>query len=294
MVDWTELTHDCLLNVLARLPLRDRWFGAMLVCKTWLRAFKDPSLNRSLDLEPWFEWNPCSPRWLDPEFQRTIDAMVRNVVERSEGGVVKIRVPHCSGRSALLVAERCPNLQVLSIKSSRVSEKIFVSMVVHLTNLKELDISSCYQIDAYLFILIGMHCPNLKTLKRNFISFKDSNEHAQFVGENFHDVGDIEATVIGINLKGLEHLELRYSKMTVRGLFRIAAGCMELKYLDLLGCFYLMYGDFENAFEERIKLRKVEKRNWGIPRIVHPCTHRLLHWEMYAYGLRRLTDVLHF
>lgn len=42
--EWEDLTHFCLLNVLSRLSLEDRWKGASLVCKPWLLASKDPSL----------------------------------------------------------------------------------------------------------------------------------------------------------------------------------------------------------------------------------------------------------
>ncbi|KAM0969157.1 hypothetical protein ACFX13_017717 [Malus domestica] len=52
--DWAELTQECLINILGRLTLEHRWIGAMLVCKSWLLAGKEPCLNSAFDLEPPF------------------------------------------------------------------------------------------------------------------------------------------------------------------------------------------------------------------------------------------------
>uniref|UniRef100_A0A7N0V7J9 F-box domain-containing protein n=1 Tax=Kalanchoe fedtschenkoi TaxID=63787 RepID=A0A7N0V7J9_KALFE len=285
MADWSELTHECLTNVLARLSVSDRWLGAMFVCKPWLRACKDPSLNRSLDLGPWFDSPRESPLWWQPEFERRIDAMVRNVVKWGEGDVVEIRVRHCSDRSVAFVAERCPNLQVLSIKSSpHVSDASMEKVALSCRSLKELDISSCYEISHESLLLIGKSCPNLKTLRRNFVNWADSSEHARVVPKEYLDAcpqdGNSEAAAIGKYMPGLEHLELKFSKLTAQGLIMISAGCTELQYLDLVGCLNLTSRDITNAMEKLNKLRKVEKPNFYIPRSVYH-TERYGHWQLY-------------
>ncbi|KAI3729420.1 hypothetical protein L6452_18078 [Arctium lappa] len=55
---WSELTHECLFDILTRLTFEDRWRGPMLVCKSWLQASKDYSLHSVLDLESSFESLP--------------------------------------------------------------------------------------------------------------------------------------------------------------------------------------------------------------------------------------------
>lgn len=104
--DWAELTHECLINILARLPLEHRWLGPMLVCKSWLQACKDPSLHSVFDLETLFESaNECA-RWWSTEFERRVDSILRSVVDWSDGSLTEIRTRHCSNRSLALVAER--------------------------------------------------------------------------------------------------------------------------------------------------------------------------------------------
>lgn len=105
--DWAELTHECLTNILSRLTFEDRWRGTMLVCKSWFRAFKDPSLHTTFNLDPQFDPPPELARWWTPDFERKIDSMLRSVVEWSDGALTEIRVRHCSDRSLAFVAERC-------------------------------------------------------------------------------------------------------------------------------------------------------------------------------------------
>ncbi|KAL6975701.1 F-box protein skip1 [Sarracenia purpurea var. burkii] len=68
----------------------------ILVYKSWLQVSKDPSLNSVFDLEARFDSVPDSSRWWTPEFERRIDAMLRSVVDWSDGSLIEIRVKHCS------------------------------------------------------------------------------------------------------------------------------------------------------------------------------------------------------
>uniref|UniRef100_A0A2P2KYY9 Uncharacterized protein MANES_14G145200 n=1 Tax=Rhizophora mucronata TaxID=61149 RepID=A0A2P2KYY9_RHIMU len=67
--DWADLTQECLVNILSRLTLEQRWQGPMLVCKSWLSASKDPSLHSTFDLEAQFDSAQESPRWWSPDFE---------------------------------------------------------------------------------------------------------------------------------------------------------------------------------------------------------------------------------
>ncbi|KAE9462571.1 hypothetical protein C3L33_05525, partial [Rhododendron williamsianum] len=104
--DWAELTHECLTNILSRLTLEHRWTGPMFVCKSWLQASRDPCLNSVFDLETRFDSAAESARRWTPDFERRIDAMLRSVVDWSEGSLTEIRVRHCSDGSLSYAAER--------------------------------------------------------------------------------------------------------------------------------------------------------------------------------------------
>lgn len=104
--DWAELTHECLINILARLSLEDRWRGVMRVCRSWHQACKDPCLNSVLDIDSPFGSAAELPRFWTPEFERRVDNMLRSVAVWSDGGLTEIRVRHCSDRSLALVAQR--------------------------------------------------------------------------------------------------------------------------------------------------------------------------------------------
>ncbi|XP_064961782.1 F-box protein SKIP1-like isoform X2 [Musa acuminata AAA Group] len=108
--DWSELTPVCLANVLRRLTLEDRWKGAMLVCRSWLAAARDPALFAAVDLEPAFESAGSSradaAEWWTPAFQRRVDAMLRSAAVWAEGSLREIRVRHCSDEALCFAAER--------------------------------------------------------------------------------------------------------------------------------------------------------------------------------------------
>lgn len=104
--DWAELTQECLINILSRLDLADRWRGPMLVCKSWSRACQDPSLFPEFDLETLFESATEMSSWWTREFERKIDSMLRSVADWSYGSLTEIRVRHCSDHSLSFVAER--------------------------------------------------------------------------------------------------------------------------------------------------------------------------------------------
>ncbi|CAA2989591.1 F-box SKIP1-like [Olea europaea subsp. europaea] len=109
--NWAELTRECLINILSRLSLEDRWMGAMLVCKAWLQVCIDPCLSSVFDLATHFDSVTDLPRFWTPEFESRIDNMIGSVVGWSGGSLTEIRGRDCSDRSLSLVARRCPYIK---------------------------------------------------------------------------------------------------------------------------------------------------------------------------------------
>ncbi|KAF5749500.1 F-box protein SKIP1 [Tripterygium wilfordii] len=283
--DWAEMTHECLTNILSRLTLEDRWKGPMLVCKSWMRAFRDRSLHFSFDLDPQFGSAFESARWWSPDFERKIDSMLRSVINWSDGSLTEIRTRHCSDRSLSFVAERCPNLQILSIKSCpNVTDASITQIAFGCPNLMEVDISYCYEISHESLATIGKNCPSLEVLKRNFMNWLDPSQHVGIVPGEYLNAcpqdGDTEASAIGKFMPNLKHLELRFSKLSAKGLALICEGCPNLEYLDLAGCANLTSRDIVNSSSNLKNLKEIKKPNFYIPRSVFH-TERYGHWRLY-------------
>ncbi|GAB2267498.1 F-box protein skip1 [Dionaea muscipula] len=284
--DWSELTQVCLINIFSRLALEDRWRSAMLVCKFWLQACKDPSLNTVFDLEPHFGSSSAElARWWSPDFERKVDAMLRSVIGWSHGSLTEIRVRHCSDRALIFAAERCPKLQVLSIRSCpSVTDAAMAKAATGFPMLVELDISYCYEISHESLLLIGRSWPNLKILKRNFMHWLDPSQHVGIVPDEYLNAcpqdGDSEAAAIANSMPHLVHLELKFSKLSAKGLALICQGCTKLEYLDLSGCANLTSRDIVNAASNLKNLKTIKKPNFYIPRSVFHA-ERYGHWRLY-------------
>lgn len=151
-------------------------------------------------------------------------------------------------------------------------------------NLRELDISYCYEISAESLALIGKNCRNLRVLKRSLMNWLDPSQHVGIVPAEYLNAcpqdGDSEAGAIGSFMFNLEHLEIRFSKLSAKGLVSIATGCPRLNYLDLSGCVNLTSRDITNATSNLVHLRQVVKPNFYIPRSVFH-TERYGHWDLY-------------
>ncbi|KAK4479462.1 hypothetical protein RD792_014976 [Penstemon davidsonii] len=249
--EWAELTFECLINILSRLSLEDRWRTAMRVCKSWHQACKDPCLNSVFNLNTYFDSGSELPRFWTPEFEQRIDNMLRSVVVWSAGSLTEICVRHCSYRSLSLVAQRCPNLQILSIKSSpHVNDEIMTEIASGCPKIKELDISYCYEISHKSLATMGSHCDDLHILRRNFWKLVPS-QHNRIVPNEYLNAcpreGDSEAATISKFMPRILHLELRFSKLTAKGLALISEGCLDLEYIDLSGCANVTGRDIANA-----------------------------------------------
>lgn len=283
--NWADLTYVCLLNILSRLTLSQRWTGPMFVCKSWFSACKDPVLHSVFDLETHFHSLPELPRWWTPEFERRIDSMLRSVIEWSDGSLVEIKTRHCSDRAVSFAAERCPNLEVLSIKScANVTDDSVTRIAFRCSKLRELDISYCYEISHESLVVIGRNCPNLKVLKRNLMNGLDASQHVGIVPNEYLNAcpqdGDKEASAIAKFMPNLEHLELRFSNLSARGLGLICEGCLNLECLDLSGCTNFTGRAIDNITSNLKNLKQIIKPNFYIPRSVFH-TERYGHWQLY-------------
>ncbi|KAJ4815834.1 F-box protein SKIP1 [Rhynchospora pubera] len=289
--DWSDLTTVCLINIFQRLSLADRWLIAMRVCRSWSDAARDCCLYAALDLEPAFDASgagrPDTAAWWTPAFQRRVDSMMRSVAEWSDGALKEVRVRHCSDEALCFLAERSPELLILSVRSSRgVTDRSMSKVAMSCTNLVELDISNCYEVSYRSIEIIGLNCPNLTTLKRNLLNWLDPSQHRGVIPEDYLNAlpqdGDTEALSISRFMVKLKHLELRFSKFSGHGLMAIAEACKDLESLDLFGCANLTSRGIEQA---RAKLTKLipdglVKPNFYIPRSVFH-TDRYGHWNLY-------------
>ncbi|XP_061347495.1 F-box protein SKIP1 [Gastrolobium bilobum] len=283
--EWAELTRECLINILSRVTLEDRWRGSMLVCKSWFSAFKDPSLHSVFNLDPLFDSLPESPWLWSPHFEIKIDSMLRSVVQWTHSSLTQIRIRHCSDRSLALVAERCTNLEVLSIRSCpRVTDDSISRIALGCPKLRELDISYSYEITHESLVLIGRNCPNLKVLKRNLMNWLDPSQHVGIVPNEYLNAcpqdGESEAAAIANSMPHLQSLEIRFLKLSAKGLNSICQGCPQLEFLDLSGCANLTSRDIANASSSLAHLKDIKKPNFYIPRSVFH-TERYGHWNLY-------------
>lgn len=104
--NWNELPRGCLLEILIRLSMEQRWLGPMFVCKKWMYACQDLSLNSVFDLETWFLSTPESSSYWSQEFAEKVDSNLRSVFDWSKGGLTEIRVRHCTDRAISYASER--------------------------------------------------------------------------------------------------------------------------------------------------------------------------------------------
>lgn len=277
--NWAELTQLCLINILSRLSIKDRWRNAMFVCKHWFQACKDTNLNSILDLETQFLESDTESlsRYWSREFERKIDCMVRCVVNWSDGSLTHVRVRHCSDRFIALIAERSPNLQVLSIQSCpHVTDETMSTIASGCPLLSELDISFCYQISHKSLALIGQRCANLQILRRNLMTQQEPFVPREYLNTCPQD-NDSEAAAIGKFMPQLVQLELRFSKLTNKGLALIAEGCVNLEHLDLFGCTNITSRDISNASLNLKQLKTLKKPHFCL----ESHTERYGHWQLY-------------
>ncbi|EOA25836.1 hypothetical protein CARUB_v10019209mg [Capsella rubella] len=239
--DWTELTWECLINIFSRLSMEQRWGGPMLVCKTWMNVCNDPLLNSVFDLETGFLSSIETWNWWTSEFAEKVDSTLMSVVERSKGGLKEIRVRHCTNESLFYVADRCPNLEVLSVKHCpNVTAEPMKMIALKCPKIMELDLSCTYAISHECMVMFGENCKNLQVMKRNNVPLSEvwmfESYENYMANQPIFTLVNIDAHAIGFYMPQLKHLEVRYLKMSDNALACICKNCKKLEYLDLFGC----------------------------------------------------------
>ncbi|CAH8352863.1 unnamed protein product [Eruca vesicaria subsp. sativa] len=261
--DWTELPPECLLDIFSRLSIGQRRKGPMLVSKTWANLCQEPHLNTILDLETEFLSSEDSKYWWSHEFEKKVDSTIRSVVDKSQGGLIEIRVRHCTDQSISYVAERCPNLEVFGVKySPRVTVESMRKIASNCTKIKELDISCSYEISCLCMEIVSKNCKNLHILKRNLMPPPEivRLRHCTYVDTtSFETLGNVDANTIIKYMSQLKHLELRFSTLTDRALERLCKVCSNLEYLDLFGCRYLTSDGITNSILKLKNLKEIKK-----------------------------------
>ncbi|TQD88506.1 hypothetical protein C1H46_025926 [Malus baccata] len=116
------------------------------------------------------------------------------------------------------------------------------------------------------------------------MNWLDPSEHAGVVPDEYLNTWpqdrNSEAAAIGKSMPNLEHLELRFSKVSSKGFALVSIGCPNLEYLDLFGCVNLTGRDIENATSNLKNLKEIKKPNFYIPRSVF-LTEWYGHWRLH-------------
>ncbi|KAJ8762480.1 hypothetical protein K2173_007919 [Erythroxylum novogranatense] len=214
---WDELIPDVLGLIFTNLSLQEKLTVVPRVCKSWCRAVSDPYCWHEIDIEEWS--NQCHPDY--------IDRMLHMLIRRSSGSVRKLCVSGLHNDSIFLfLAEHAGSLQTLRLPRSEISDSIVEQIAGRLSTIKFLDLSYCGKIGACALEAIGEHCTSLVGLCRNMHPLDTYDKITQ----------DDEAYAIANTMPKLKRLEIAYLLISSDVVSKILAGCPELEYLDLRGC----------------------------------------------------------
>ncbi|XP_010417631.1 PREDICTED: putative F-box/LRR-repeat protein 23 [Camelina sativa] len=227
--NWAELPPELISSILIRLSTVDL-LKAQIVCRSWRRVSKDPSMWRIIELEDVASEDMC-----------------RRAIDLSDGGLVEIFIDVKNLGEAILayMAERSSLLRSLILSSrscfSFFPDDIFREAVVKLPLLEYLHVPS-FIFSRESLRVVGKSCPNLKTLKLH--------HHCP----SSRDADDSIAMIIADSMPGLRHLELCGHPLSNMGLKAILDGCPHLECLDLRECFHIdLSGNLGKRCLERIK-----------------------------------------
>lgn len=281
-----DIPIEALIDIFSRLDLEERWNSASLVCKDWFRAFQDPSFWQIVDFEKYFARKRDTASWWSTEFEKKMDKMVKLAVDYSHGDLRELHIRHCSDEAVTYMAQRCANLQCLSIKACQsVTDASVCQIALGCPRIGELDISYCYNISCVALEKIGLSCKNLTIVKRNMMNCVDPSEHRDVVPtEYLHAApssGDDEAAFFAKFMPNLRHLEMKFSKLSPKGLRVLLNGCPNLEHLDLFGCLDLTSRALDDASENAKNLKVLVRPDFFVRR---PAFHieRYGHWQLYA------------
>ncbi|KAG6555460.1 hypothetical protein Mapa_002691 [Marchantia paleacea] len=225
---WAALNGEVLVEIFDLLSFEERVTILPLVCKDWREASLYPASWRNVDMIPWITWKANSVCIGAGEVN--MDRLVRFVVDRSCGKLRKLRTRFCTNETVDYLAEKCPQLTVLSIRDSiMINDESAVRLAERCTRIEELDLSDCYNMSAKSIEVFGKKCPQLIGFARNMINMN--------LYEDSPPRGDEEASAIAMYMVNLKHLELkRMSTLTGVGLMHIASSCKHLENLNISCC----------------------------------------------------------
>ncbi|EEF35763.1 putative F-box/LRR-repeat protein 23 [Ricinus communis] len=233
--NWAELPRDVTALILDKVGAFDILGSAQFVCSSWNSVCKDPSMWRSVEIHPLCDF------W-DLPFD--LEALCRNAVDRSRGGLISISIEYFATDSLIkYIADRSSHLKRLRLLSSyTLSDAAFSKAAKKFPLLEELDISYC-SLSTEALVGVGISCPLLRSLKLNCQGYKrphiESNE---------------EALAIGQWMPHLRYLQIFGNKLTNDGVQAILDGCPHLEFLDLRQCFNVhLEGELGMLCGERIK-----------------------------------------
>ncbi|XP_047949594.1 putative F-box/LRR-repeat protein 9 [Salvia hispanica] len=259
---WTELPQDLTANILQRLHPEEILMSAQLVCTTWWRVSKDPSMWRAihLDIRRRDFWNicrcesdnlyPCScytcccpvhARDTIPRCRvntcdiicscavNQFDRIFRCAVDRSQGQLIDLTLAG-SHLDPLLnyVAHRSSQLRCLKLVEYLYNyggggSTPLILQITKLQQLEELQLVMKPWVDPRDFETIGIACPMLKSF---------TYHNCETRGPDFIEY----AAAIGKTMPNLHHLRLCQFMTGNKVLEPILDGCPNLKSLDLRRC----------------------------------------------------------
>ncbi|XP_019180153.1 PREDICTED: putative F-box/LRR-repeat protein 23 [Ipomoea nil] len=238
---WVDLPLELTANILQRLSVEDI-FQSALVCTAWWRLWQDPSMWRYVDF-----WNLVAQRGK----ARDWDKICREIVNRSEGQLISIKLGHFATDDLLFyIAQRAKQLRHLGIRSSHVSDEGFSKAVNEFPLLEELHLEYS-AISKQGIEAAGQSCPFL-----NSFSFR--------VRRFLNGPSDEEAVAIAENMHGLRHLTLGGNGLTEKGVEAILDGCPRLQSLNLEQCNHVwLEGELRERCSQQIKDLNQHVRNPG-------------------------------
>ncbi|KAL6183948.1 hypothetical protein ACLB2K_045358 [Fragaria x ananassa] len=182
---WAELTHDCLTNIITRLSLKYRW-RAMLICKSWLLACKNPHLNSGFVLVP--NSVPEATRWLAPrsgERSTPFSGLLLNGARGRSGrfapetaqmcpsllslkGALTLRSEDRVSEEADAIGKSMPNLKYLELRFSKVTASGIGLIYAGCRKLEYLDVFGCENLTRRVIDNAMSELPNLKEIRKPY------------------------------------------------------------------------------------------------------------------------------
>nr|GMD87952.1 putative F-box/LRR-repeat protein 23 [Ipomoea batatas] len=208
-------------------------FKSAQVCTAWRRLCQDPSMWRYLHLR-----NVLAD---EPGKARDWDKICREVVNRSDGQLISIKLGHFATDDLLLyIAQRAKQLRHLGIWYNHVSDEGFSKAVNEFPLLEELQVEYC-AISKQGIEAAGRSCPFL-------------NSFSLIKGSQYNGSSDEEAVAIAENMHGLKHLTLVGNDMSDKGVEAILDGCPSLQSLYIADCISVgLEGELGKRCSQQIK-----------------------------------------